>query len=162
MDDAAASRGWCRIWTWPTAIIPDLYLPFVSLPPVIFHLVVLFTGGSSCHEGKWLYSSLLYSSANAACTKWHFNRFGDVWIRDSPPFLLGSVYHQLGLLLPAVVIWLWFRIRLHPWTSPKSAHKPTSRPCVSAWQQLSVFLHCSLYLRAESPAYSVFTNSYSV
>lgn len=45
-DDVEASTGcvWRGIWISPLAIILDLYLPSVSLPPAIFHLVVLFVG----------------------------------------------------------------------------------------------------------------------
>lgn len=98
-------------------MIVDLYLPSESLPPVIFHLVVLFWG-SPRHQGKLLSLSLLYSRADAPCTKWHLNKVWRYGIRDSVWVILkwsyGSDFGFLCFTEP-----------------PQRAQNPTSPACLS-------------------------------
>lgn len=56
-------------------------LPSMSLPPVIFYLVVLL-GGISLHQGK-LTLTFSRSIENSASTKWHLNKFCAVRICES-------------------------------------------------------------------------------
>lgn len=80
----------------PRAIIPDLYLPSVSLPSVIFHLIVLFAGPCLTWRKITLFKFVIFKCK--CSSKWHFNGFGivgDLWLSS---VLFGSIYHQLVLL----------------------------------------------------------------
>lgn len=140
---------WC-MWLWPLAIIPDLYLPSLSLPPVISHHVLLF--GRRLFFTSRKITFFKFDIFKCKCGKQHQVPFqwvpfwgagGRGWIRDC--VWVGA----------AVVAVAWSGHVALIWDPPVSVslskarkipHESRLSLTQTVWQQLCWFLHYSLHI----------------